>query len=59
MKTAYFVRDNLVVRLSESKTYQPGERVELTEEEYQLHAHQVETEAQYQARNQPSKESKK
>lgn len=54
MKTEYFVRENLVVRLSEAKTYQSGERVELSEEEYQRHAHQVETFEQYQARIQPN-----
>lgn len=52
-KLTYVVRENLVVRLSESKTYSSGEKIDLTEAEYELHAHQVETEAQYIARVQP------
>lgn len=50
-KLTYVVRDNLVVRLSDSKTYQPGEKIDLSEAEYELHAHQLETEAQYLARS--------
>ncbi|MEM9273800.1 MAG: hypothetical protein AAGA80_12655 [Cyanobacteria bacterium P01_F01_bin.143] len=47
----YYVRPGLVVVLSEKKTYEPEELVKLTPEQYKRHAHQVETEAQYQSRN--------
>lgn len=53
-KLTYVVRENLVVRLSESKTYSSGEKIDLTDAEYELHAHQLETEAQYLARTQPT-----
>ena len=46
----YWVRQGLVVRLSESKTYTAGEQIELTELEYANHAHQLEDETQYKAR---------
>lgn len=52
-KNTYVVRQNLVVRLSDSKTYQPGEKIDLSEAEYELHAHQFPTDAQYLARTQP------
>lgn len=44
------VRDRLIVKLNEDKTYKSGELVEMTEEQYSRHAHQLETEEQYQAR---------
>ncbi len=46
----YYVRPGLVVALTESKIYEPGEAVKLTDEQFQRHAHQVETEEQYKAR---------
>lgn len=52
-KQTYVVRENLVVRLSESKTYSSGEKIDLTEAEYELHAHQLESIAQYISRTQP------
>ena len=52
--TAYYVRDGLVVRLNEEKTYKSGETVDLTEEQYKRHAHQVETVEQYKARTSKS-----
>lgn len=58
-KKAYRVRTGLVVPLSENKIYVGGEYLELSEVEYQRHAHQVETEAQYQERNKPSKTTTK
>jgi DNA-binding response OmpR family regulator len=54
-KETYVVRDNLYVRLTDSKTYSPGEKIDLTQAEYELHAHQLETEAQFLARTQPTK----
>ena len=50
----YYVRPGLVVALTESKIYEPEEAVKLTEEQFQRHAHQVETEEQYKARNKTS-----
>lgn len=50
-KKGYRVRSGLVVPLSESKTYIAGEYVELSEYDYSRHAHQVETDEQYQERN--------
>jgi|GEM_PF-5847272 len=50
----YYVRPGLVVVLSEKKTYEPGEVVKLDDEQFKRHAHHVETEAQYKARNKPS-----
>ena len=44
------VRDRLIVKLNEDKTYKSGELVEMTEDQYLRHAHQLETEEQYQAR---------
>jgi DNA-binding response OmpR family regulator len=57
-KNTYVVRENLVVRLSESKTYRSGEKIDLTPAEYELHAHQLETEEQYLARIKPVKGGK-
>lgn len=50
MKKVYRVRDGLVVPLNENKIYVAGESVELSHAEFMRHAHQVETEEQYQAR---------
>ena len=50
----YYVRPGLVVALTESKIYEPGEAVKLTDEQFQRHAHQVENEEQYKARNKTS-----
>ena len=44
------VRDKLIVKLTETKIYEAGEQVEMTYAQYLRHAHQVETEDQYQAR---------
>lgn len=44
------VRSGLIVKLNSDKTYKAGELVEMTEEQYRRHAHQVETEEQYQDR---------
>lgn len=48
--TTYYVRDGLVVRLNEEKTYKAGETVDLTDEQYKRHAHQIETAEQYKSR---------
>ena len=50
----YYVRPGLVVALTESKIYEPGEAVKLTDEQFQRHAHQVESEEQYKARTKSS-----
>lgn len=50
MKQEYYVRDYLVVKLSDAKTYHSGEKIELSEAEYLRHCHQVETVEQYQSR---------
>ena len=44
------VRDKLIVKLTETKSYEGSEQVEMTYPQYLRHAHQVETEEQYQAR---------
>ena len=49
-KKVYRVREGLVCCFSESKTYMPGEQLELSAEEYELHKLVLETEDQYQAR---------
>ena len=49
-RKTYWVRGGLVVRLCESKTYTAGEQVDLTDDEYANHAHQLEDETQYKAR---------
>ena len=48
------VREHLVVRLTKEKTYKPGEPVEMDAQQYQRHAHQVETEEQYRSRQEKS-----
>ena len=58
-KKTYYVRDGLVVKLTEEKTYISGEPVEMTDAEYGRHAHQVETEEQYKARTAPKKTTSK
>ena len=54
----YYVRPGLVVALTESKIYEPDEAVKLTDEQFQRHAHQVETEEQYKARTKSNGTSK-
>ncbi len=54
-KEQFRVRDGLVVKLNKKKTYEPGEQVEMTYEQYMRHAHQVETEEQYQSRQKLAK----
>ncbi len=49
-KQLYRVRDGLVCRMSGSKTYMPGEQLELSDEEYEAHKLVLETEEQYQSR---------
>ena len=44
------VRDGLVVKLTREKTYKAGEYLEMNEKQYKDHAHQVESEERYQAR---------
>ena len=51
----YYVRPGLVVVLNEKKTYEPEELIKLDDEQYKRHAHHVETEAQYKARNKVDK----
>lgn len=49
-KTEQFrVLKGLCLHLSPSKIYRAYEQVELTEDRYKIHAHQVETEEQYQS----------
>lgn len=50
IRKTYRVRQGLVVPLTENKIYEAGEAVELSNEEFMRHAHQVETDEQYQAR---------
>ena len=54
-KKTYFVRPGLVYPASTSKTYEPGETVSLTEEEYKLVAHIVQTKEQQDAMDKASK----
>ncbi len=49
-KEQFRVRDGLVVKLNKKKTYESGEQLEMTKDQYLRHAHQLETEEQYQAR---------
>ena len=49
-KKFYRVREYLVCRISDEKTFLSGEQLELTEEEYQAHKLVLETEEQYQSR---------
>lgn len=49
-KRMYRVREGLVCRMSDSKTYMPGEQLELSETEYEAHKLVLETEEQYQSR---------
>ena len=51
-KKLYRVRDGLVCRMSGSKTYMSGEQLKLSEDEYEAHKLVLETEEQYQSRQQ-------
>ena len=50
MIKTYYVRNGLVVKLNDEKTYKEGETVDLTPEQYKRHAHQIETAEQYKVR---------
>ena len=58
-KQDYRVRSGLVVALSDTQIYESGSSLSLTDSEYARHAHQLETEEQFQAREKASKTTKK